>query len=181
MLANKLQKGDTIGVISPSTPITSDREEALRKGIQNIELMGINVVKGNYVSKSTLGYSSTKEEKAEDINNMFSNKDIKGLFSLKGGENSFSCLHLIDYENIKNNPKIVFGISDATIYLNAIYAKTGLITFHQSDVKTFSELNNNRFEDDFGHDCENIVIPIGAKVKLDASNCEVSILEKILN
>lgn len=30
---------------------------------------------------------------------------------------------------------------------------------------------------DFGHNCENIVLPIGAKVRLDATNCEVEILE----
>ena len=35
--------------------------------------------------------------------------------------------------------------------------------------------------DDFGHNCENIVIPIGGKIKLDATNCEVEILEKIVN
>lgn len=304
MLGSKLNIGDTIGIVSPSTPITADREEALNQGIQILKEIGINSMQGKYVTKNTLGYSATKEEKAEDINDMFSNKEIKGVFSSKGGENSFCCLDLIDYENIRNNPKIVYGISDATIYLNAIYAKTGLITFHQSDMKSFSVLNKNSFEiedfklrllqakigkinknsewkclregtsegiivggnlkaiinllnteymphltnkilfleayakstplelvdcylsilkyhgvfskikglwighyqgdteklkfedvvinnlkeynfpilkcDDFGHNCENVVIPIGGKVRLDATNCEVEILEKVL-
>ena len=305
MLANRLKTGDVIGIVSPSTPIHKDREEALNKGIELLKEEGIICKKGKYISKETLIYSATKEEKAEDINNMFADKEIKGIFSSKGGENSFSCLGLIDYENIKNNPKIVYGISDATIYLNAIYAKTGLITFHQSDVKSFSMINKDSFEfqdfklrlidgkigkmkknsiwkclnpgvaegiivggnikalinllnteympdlnnkilfleayanstpftlidcylsvfkyhkvfdkikglwighyhgdteqlkfedvvmnnlkeykfpilkcDDFGHNCENLVIPIGGKIRLDATNCEVEILEKIVN
>lgn len=146
MLADRLKIGDTIGIVSPSTPIMGDREQALDTGRKLLEEIGINSVKGNYVNKNTLGYSATKEEKAEDINNMFSDKNIKGVFSSKGGENSFTCLGLIDYENIKKNPKIVYGISDATNYLNAIYAKTGLVTFYQSDVKSFSFIDKNSFE-----------------------------------
>lgn len=84
MIPNKLKIGDTIGIISPSTPIMEDREQALDKGRKLLEEIGINSVKGKYVNKNTLGYSATKEEKAEDINNMFSNKNIKGVFSSKG-------------------------------------------------------------------------------------------------
>ena len=120
MIANKLKEGDVIGIVSPSTPIMGDREQALNEGKKLLEEVGINSIKGNYVNKNTLRYSATKEEKAEDINNMFSDKNIKGVFSSKGGENSFTCLELIDYENIKKNPKIVYGISDATNYLNEI-------------------------------------------------------------
>ena len=110
MIPDRLKIGDNIGIISPSTPITEDKEQALDKGRKLLEEIGINSVKGKYVNKNTLGYSATKEEKAEDINNMFSNKNTKGVFSSKGGENSFTCLGLIDYENIKKNPKIVYGI-----------------------------------------------------------------------
>ncbi len=304
MLASKLNIGDTIGIVSPSAPIRKDKEQALNKGKELLQEIGINSIEGKYVYKDTLLYSATKEEKAEDMNNMFLNKNIKGVFSSKGGENSFTCLELIDYKSIKENPKIVYGISDATNYLNAIYAKTGLITFHQSDVKSFFMINKKSFEfqdfkrrlvdgeigkihknsewkclkegmtegtivggnlkslinilnteympdlkdkilfleayatstslelvdcylsllkyhkvfdkirglwighyhgdtekvkfqdvvmnnlgdykfpilkcDDFGHNCENVVIPIGARVRLDATNCEVEILEEIV-
>lgn len=146
MLANKLLIGDTIGIVSPSTPITPNRKDAFNIGIKNLSKIGLKVKLGKYVEKCTLGYSATKEEKAEDINRMVLNKDVKAIFSSKGGENSFSCLELINYENIKNNPKIIYGISDATNYLNAIYAKTGLVTFHQSDVKTIEKWNINSFE-----------------------------------
>ena len=63
MLANKLKIGDTIGIVSPSTPIIGDREEALNEGRQLLKEIGINSIKGRYVNKNTLGYSATKEEK----------------------------------------------------------------------------------------------------------------------
>ena len=83
MLADRLKIGDIIGIVSPSTPIMGDREEALNKGRKVLEEIGINSIKGNYVNKNTLGYSATKEEKAEDINNMFSDKKHKRCFFFK--------------------------------------------------------------------------------------------------
>lgn len=146
MIPTRLKKGDTIGVIAPSYPITSNRVQALERGIQKLNQLGFKVKLGKNVMKNTLGYSATKEEKAEDFNEMIRNKEIKAIFSAKGGENSFTCLSLLDYEAIKNNAKIIYGISDATTYLEAIYQKTGLITFHQSDVKTIGMRKEDRWE-----------------------------------
>ncbi len=121
---------------------------------------------------------------------MFADKEVKAIISAFGGDNSFNCLGLIDYENIKRNPKIITGYSDATNYLEAIHTKTGLVTYHHADTEDMKiedvfmrHLKDYDFPilkcDDFGHDCENIVVPIGAKVRLDASNCKVEILEEV--
>ena len=55
MVANKLKIGDTIGIVSPSTPIMRDREEALNKGRELLKEIGINSIKGRNVKKNTLG------------------------------------------------------------------------------------------------------------------------------
>lgn len=133
IIPQKLKIGDTIGIVAPSKPIVGETEERVRKGIKKFEEMGFKVKVGNNVFKNTLRYSTTPEEKAEDINAMFKDKEVKAIMSACGGANSFTVLPLINYDIIKNNPKIIYGISDATNYLNAIYAKTGLITFHQSE------------------------------------------------
>lgn len=143
ILPEKLKFGDTIGIVAPSKPIIGEVEERVRRGIKNIEEMGFKVKVGKHVFKNTLGYSATPEEKAEDINNMFQDKEVKAIMSACGGSNSFTVLQLIDYEIIRKNPKIIIGVSDSTNYLNAIYAKTGLITFHQLGVSDFSD---NEFE-----------------------------------
>ncbi len=68
MIPTRLKKGDTIGVIAPSYPITSNRVQALERGIQKLNQLGFKVKLGKNVMKNTLGYSATKEEKAEDFN-----------------------------------------------------------------------------------------------------------------
>lgn len=117
MRAEKLKRGDTIGIIAPSEPITEEYKEYMKKSIKIFEDMGFKIKLSKNIYKNTLGYSATPEEKASDINDMFSDKEVKAIISAVGGDNSFNCLGLIDYENIKRNPKIICGYSDATNYL----------------------------------------------------------------
>lgn len=126
MLANRLKIGDTIGIISPSAPITEDLTEQFNKGLQVFKDLGFKIVLSKNIYANTLGYSSTISEKVEDINKMFENKKVKAIICSQGGQNSNAILPYIDYEIIKNNPKIIMGISDSTAILNAIYAKTCL-------------------------------------------------------
>ena len=134
MLSNKLNIGDTIGIISPSSPITEELKEQFNKGLQVYKNMGFEVVLSKNVYADSLGYSATINEKVEDIHEMFSNKEVKAIICSQGGQNSNSILPYLDYELIKNNPKIIMGISDSTAILNAIYSKTGIITYHQNDI-----------------------------------------------
>lgn len=134
MLPNKLKVGDTIGIISPSAPVTEDLKERFNYGLQIFKDMGLKVVLSKNVYSNTLGYSATIDEKVEDIHEMFLNKEVKAIICSQGGQNSNTILPYLNYELIKNNPKIIMGISDSTAILNAIYAKTGIVTYHQSDV-----------------------------------------------
>lgn len=85
-----------------------------------------------------LGYSATAKQKAEDINYMFQNDEIKAIFCISGGFNSNSTFDYLDYDTIKYHPKIICGFSDSTSLLNAIYAKTGLVTFHGPTFKALT-------------------------------------------
>lgn len=304
MLANKLNKGDTIGIVSPSSPVTEDLIPQLKQGIQVFKDMGFNVVLSKNIYSNTLRYSATIDEKVEDIHEMFSNNEVKAIICSQGGQNSNAILPYLNYDLIKENPKIIMGISDSTALLNAIYSKTGLVTYHQNDIIwgigreiyekeiadlklrllegktgdiehftqwkclkegktegvlvggnlwTFTKLlktpycpdlsncilfleefasetpideidskinllkqhgvfdmikglwlgyyekdnKDIKFEDvvlnnlseynfpiikcdDFGHNCENVLIPIGSKVKFDATNCKIEIVEEFL-
>jgi len=70
---------------------------------------------------------------------MFRDRKISGIFCAKGGYNCNSLFDYIDFELIKNNPKIICGYSDPTSLINIINAKTGLITFHGPNFKTLSD------------------------------------------
>ena len=146
MRAEKLKRGDTIGIIAPSEPITEEYKEYMKKSIKIFEDMGFKVKLSKNIYKNTWGYSATPEEKASDINDMFSDKEVKAIISAVGGDNSFNCLGLIDYENIKRNTKIICGYSDATNYLEAIYTKTGLITYHHLEMISLGRMLKKDFE-----------------------------------
>ena len=72
----KLKKGDTIGVIAPSSSVDKDDLEAINNSVLLIESAGFKVKFAKNVFKNTLGYSATPQEKAEDIKEMFEDKDV---------------------------------------------------------------------------------------------------------
>ena len=134
MIPKKLQIGDTIGIVSPSGAVSKELKNQFKKGVDFLKNLGFKVKVGKNALNNTLKYSATPQEKADDMNSMFADKEIKAIICSQGGANSNSILPLLDFEIIKNNPKIFLGISDITVLLNAIYQKTELVTFHGNDV-----------------------------------------------
>ena len=135
---NKLNLRDTIGVVAPSNPIIGENIEEIEKAKKIIEEKGFKIKFSKNLFSNSNGYSATAKEKAEDLNEMFLDKDIKMIWCAKGGENSNSVLDYLDYDSIKNNPKIICGYSDITSLTNAIYQKTGLVTFSGTNFKTIA-------------------------------------------
>lgn len=138
IIPRKLKKGDTIGVIAPSDPIIGIKREELNLAKEMVEKAGFKVKYSKNLFSNTNGYSSTAREKAEDINTMFADEEIKMIWCAKGGENSNTTFEYIDYENIKQNPKIICGYSDANSLTNMITEKTGLVTFNGTNFKTIA-------------------------------------------
>ena len=138
MLPNKLEKGDYIGLISPSSTIEKDDLEIINNSIMLMEGAGFKVKFGNNVLLNSTGYGATAKEKAEDINNLFKDKEVKAIFCISGGFNSNSVFEYLDFDAIKYNPKIICGFSDSTSLTNIIYAKTDLITFNGPTFKSLT-------------------------------------------
>lgn len=139
MIPNKLKVGDTIAVIAPSNAVNEDDIKFLKLTETMFEKRGINVLYGKNIYSNSLGYGASPREKADDLNDAFLNKDVQAIFCAKGGENSNTVFEYIDYELIKQNPKIFCGFSDSTFLLNMIYEKAGLVTFHGSTFKAISD------------------------------------------
>ncbi len=138
MIPEKLKKGDIVGVIAPSNVITDDRMEAINNSKELIEKAGYKVKFSKNFRANSKSFGASAKEKAEDINEMFKDKEIKAIFSATGGENANITLDYIDYDIIKQNPKIICGFSDTTTLINVIYEKTGLVTFHGANFKSFT-------------------------------------------
>ena len=135
---NKIKIGDTIGVVAPSDPIIGNNVQEMEKAKNIIEKLGYKVKYANNLFSNTNKYSSTANEKADDINDMFRDPEIKMIWCAKGGENSNSTFEYIDYDLIKENPKIICGYSDITSLTNIITQKTNLITFSGTNFKTIA-------------------------------------------
>lgn len=138
MVPEKLKKGDTIGLIAPSSPVSKEDLDIINQSILLMESSGFKVKFAKNALSNTLGYGTTAKEKAEDINEMFGDKEVKAIFCISGGFNSNITFDYLDYDRIKINPKIICGFSDSTSILNAIYSKTGLVTFHGPTFKALT-------------------------------------------
>lgn len=128
ILPKKLKRGDRLGLICPSEPIFFP--ERLRCGIKELESLGFKCVLGKHINVSVGYMAGTDRERAEDLNEMFVDASINGIVTITGGSSANRILPLIDYDLIQNNPKVILGISDISVLLNAIYAKTNMVTFH---------------------------------------------------
>lgn len=138
IIPERIRKGDCIGVVAPSNPIVGENIEEIERAKQKLEKDGFKIKFSKNFYSNTNGYSATAREKAEDINEMFRNKQVKMIWCAKGGENSNTTFEYLDYELIKNNPKIICGYSDITSITNMITAKTGLVTFSSTNFKTIA-------------------------------------------
>ncbi len=141
----RLKKEDTIALVTPGSYIS---EEELRDSVKNLETLGFQVVYDNSILDRN-GYFSSKDEiRAEELMKMFSRKDVDGIVCARGGYGCARVLPLLDYDVIKNNPKVLIGYSDVTALLCGIYSKTGLICFHGPvGISTFNEFSTDYLKD----------------------------------
>ena len=130
-----LKKGDNVFLFCPSSPIIP--EEDIEKCKKVIIDLGFNPVIGKSLYENYGGYMAGKAEiRIEDLHEAFLRKDIKGIFCVKGGYSASQLLDKIDYELIKNNPKIFVGYSDVTNLHIVFNQKCNLGTYHGPMVKS---------------------------------------------
>jgi muramoyltetrapeptide carboxypeptidase LdcA involved in peptidoglycan recycling len=125
----RLEKGDTIAVMSLSNGLPNLFPKVYEAGIRNLEKMGFKI-KEYPTTRKSIGYlSSHPKERADDINNAFADKNVAGIITSIGGDDSIRILKYINPQIIKNNPKFFMGFSDTAVtnmYLN----KLGIVTFN---------------------------------------------------
>lgn len=123
-----LKSGDTIAISSPAGAVWDAAQVETFSNI--LKGFGFKVVLGKTLSEKYGYFAGTDELRAGELNSLFADKSIKGIFCMKGGWGCARLLDKLDFELIKRNPKILIGFSDITTLLVAITAKTGLVTFH---------------------------------------------------
>ena len=137
MLAPKLQKGDEIRIIAPSRSLAIVRDEIFNKALFNLKNQGFHVTFSKHSREKDDWNSSSIQYRVEDIHEAFLDNNVKAILTAIGGFNVNQILEHIDYEIIRKHPKILCGYSDITALLSAVYAKTGLVTYHGAHFSTF--------------------------------------------
>jgi len=131
-----LRKGDTIGIVSPSSSLAGLVPHRVERGIEMLNKMGFNVKISKNALKVTGHTAGTPEERAEDLNNFFVDSSVKAIISFIGGNHSNQILKYLNFETIKKNPKIFMGYSDITVLHFALYSKCNLVTFYGPAILT---------------------------------------------
>lgn len=128
LLPAPLNKGDTVGLVSPSS--ASDDSFSLQLAREAMEALGFVVKTGAHYGDRRGHLAGSDADRAGDLNAMFADRSVKAIVCTRGGSGAARLLPLLDYAAIQRNPKVLLGYSDITALHCAIQAKTGLVTFH---------------------------------------------------
>ncbi len=124
----RLEKGQTIGVVAPSSPPRTTAQ--IDPWLARIEELGFRVKTGQHLYDRH-GYLAGRDaDRAADVNRMFADETVDAIICLRSGYGSARTLPYLDYELIRRHPKLIIGFSDLTALINAIHVKSGLVTFH---------------------------------------------------
>ncbi|MEW9097125.1 MAG: S66 peptidase family protein [Clostridiaceae bacterium] len=153
MIPNKLKSGDEIRVISPSRSLGIIDLEQRKISIEALGRLGLKVTFSKNAEKIDEFSSSSIEDRIEDLHEAFRDSNVKGILTTIGGYNSNQLLKYINYKIIKDNPKIFCGFSDITALQNAIYKKSGLVTYSGPHFSTFGMIKGNEYTEEYFKKC----------------------------
>lgn len=139
LFPQKLQTGDEVRVIAPSHSLSIISQNIRTIANSRFSDLGLKISFGKHVEETDEFASSSIRSRIEDLRDAFRDQNIKAVFAVIGGFNSNQLLRYIDWELIKANPKFFCGYSDTTVLQNAIYAKTGLVTYSGPAYSTFGQ------------------------------------------
>ncbi|MBC8177618.1 MAG: LD-carboxypeptidase [Desulfobacteraceae bacterium] len=139
----RLRPEDLIGIISPAGPVD---ESELQPDLELLESSGFRIHVAPHVYDRHDYLAGDDEARLSDLHAMFKDRKIKAIFCARGGYGTLRLLDKIDYDLIREHPKIIVGYSDITALLMAINKKTGLVTFHGPMVRGLSALHDTSRE-----------------------------------
>ena len=141
----KLKQGDHIRVIAPARSMSFIDQETQSNALAMLKKLGFNVSFSENVKEMDDFNSSSIHSRVQDLHEAFADRAVDAILTTIGGYNSNQLISELDYELIQNNPKILCGFSDITALSNAIYTKTGLVTYTGPHFSTFGMLKGLEF------------------------------------
>jgi len=138
----RLRPGDTIGVVAPAGPF---ERKLFSQGLSTLEAMGFQICVPKEIFEKTGYLAGDDAHRAQLVNRLFKDPAIHAIVCARGGFGSLRILPRLDFDAIRENPKIFMGFSDITALLTAITTLGGLVSFHGPVVTTLANaLKNTR-------------------------------------
>lgn len=131
----RLNPGETIGIVAPAGAF--DRE-IFNQGLSTLKSMGFHTRVPDEIFDKTGYLAGSDAQRAELVNLLFTDPDVKAIVCARGGFGCLRMLPLVDFDIIRTHPKIFVGYSDVTALLTAITLQSGLVTFHGPMVTTLA-------------------------------------------
>src|SRR5699024_42568 len=122
-----LKRGDRVGVIAPASP--PDMRDLL-KGINFLEQLGFHVQLGKQIGEKCGYLSGWDEARSAECQEMREDPHIKAIFRARGGHRPSHLIDRADFDLLRKHPIVIWGYSDITYLLHAIYKQSNLVTFH---------------------------------------------------
>ena len=135
----KLASGDAIRVIAPARSLAMLDSATRAIADARLQDLGLRVTFGGHAEESDAFSSSSVQARIEDLHEAFADVHVAAILTVIGGYNSNQLLRYIDWELIRAHPKIFCGYSDITALQNAVWAKTGLVTYSGPHYSTFGQ------------------------------------------
>lgn len=153
IIPNKLKVNDEVRIIAPSRSLSIIDNETREIANKRFEELGLKLSFSKNCELIDDFSSSSIEERIEDLHEAFLDKKVKAIFTVIGGDNVNQLLKYIDYTIVKKNPKIICGYSDTTALLNALFHKTGLVTYSGPAYSTLGMLKGIDFSINYIKKC----------------------------
>ncbi len=138
IIPNKLKKGDEIRIIAPSRSWSIFQDEFLNLAKDKLELLWYKVTFSKNIFNKDILWSSSIEDRVSDLHDAFWDSCVKAIITIIGWFNINTILNHLDYNLIKNNPKILCGYSDITALQNALWKKIWLVTYSWPHFSTWA-------------------------------------------
>ncbi len=139
IIPTKLQPGDEVRVIAPARSLSIISQDLRRIAQDRFTQLGLKLSFGQHVEEIDDFNSSSIKSRIDDLHQAFADPHVKAIITVIGGFNSNQLLEEIDWQLIGQNPKIFCGYSDITALNNAIFARTGLVTYSGPHYSTFGQ------------------------------------------
>lgn len=151
IIPEKFQTGDQIRVLALSRSLGGLKQYPgftdadIEFGRNRVEALGLRVTFGQHVMEGNAHLTTSVESRLEDLRAALTDPSVKGILSVSGGMGAIQLVDQLDYDLIAAHPKVFSGYSDNGFLWNAIYARTGLVSYYGPNFSSFMNRKDGEY------------------------------------